>query len=295
MDIFEATLELKKYKYDNNNQLININDKIELSGFSPLPVLCYYNKIKDIKDYEDFTISQKHNYIFEPDIFHYRRKLKEIDFIDINELSPDMVNTKEYWNFLHKEFQYCDVSSYYKVNDLNSYFAVKGAHYDGFIKKIGIEKFKHKKILEIGAGYGYLNKTLTEHNMNYTYFYADIVKRFEHNNFIDINGYDLNNITDKFDIIIMCDVIQHLGTNILKQYLNNIKSLLSDSGKLYIITEMRSLENFNFFFFGQSYENLGYEKLDEYLCDIGFDVKYEYYSIAEFQRSYIIKIEHKCL
>ena len=292
MDIFEATLELKKYKHKNNNQLVNINNKIELSGKSSLPILSYYSKIKDIKDYDDLNISSKTNYIFDKGVTHYVTRLKDYSFVNFGELSPNKVNTKDYWNFLHKEFQYCDVSSYYKVNDLNSYFSVKGKHYDGFIDSVGIKNFKNKKILEIGPGYGYLNKTLKERNAKHIYFCADIVKRFEHDNFIDVNGYDLNNITEKFDLIVMQDVMGHLGSDILEQYLLNIKTLLNDDGKLYIVSEMTTMDNHYGIFFGQTYYNLGYNGLHIYLTDIGFDVDYSNFSIAPNQKSYIIEVKH---
>jgi 2-polyprenyl-3-methyl-5-hydroxy-6-metoxy-1,4-benzoquinol methylase len=293
MDIFEATLNLKKYTYKGNNQLININDKIEISGFSALPFLCYYNKLNDINDYDNLTTSYKLNYIFDKDVFHYRRILNNHEFININELSANNINTKEYWNFLHEEFQYCDVSSYYKVNDLNTYFAVKGPHYDGIINSVGVKSFKNKKILEIGPGYGYLNKTLTEQSIPHKYYCADIVKRFSHDNFIDINGYDLNNITEKFDLVIMQDVIGHLGQKILKQYLKNIKLLLNDNGKLYIVTEMTETRDHASLFFGQTYHNLGYNNLENYLNEIGFNVNYNSFSITEQHKAYILEITLK--
>jgi hypothetical protein len=49
MNIFDATLKLKDFFHKGNQQLVNINGKIEMSGFSPYPLLLYFGKIKKIE------------------------------------------------------------------------------------------------------------------------------------------------------------------------------------------------------------------------------------------------------
>jgi protein associated with RNAse G/E len=44
MDIFDATLKLKDHVYNGNNQIVRIGDNLEVSGFSPIPILHFFQK-----------------------------------------------------------------------------------------------------------------------------------------------------------------------------------------------------------------------------------------------------------
>jgi SAM-dependent methyltransferase len=271
MNIYDATLKLKDYRYKDNPQLVKINGKIEMSGFSLLPILTYSNRIKKIMDYDRYTDNRVGNFLFDPDIKINHKKLKErydkSDFILFDNLTPDRIDTKEYWNFLHKNFQYCDVCSYFSVTNLDAYFVVKGRLYNYLIDVIGIENFRNKKILEIGPGYGYLPKFLKENNIPHEYYCADIVKRFDHDNFIDVSGYSLSNITDKFDVVLMQDVIQHLGSTTFKQYTKEIKELLTDDGVLYIGSSVDKSDDIGGIFFGQTYNTMGLDNMKKHMVD----------------------------
>ena len=272
MDIFESTLKLKDYFYKNNQQLIKINGNIELSGFSQLPILSYYGKMKTINDYENNTNITKRNFLYNKNKYIYNRVLKDTSFIKPYRLTSSDVNTKEYWTFLHKNFKYCDVCSYYNGINLNQYFKIKGPHYDSIINGLGgIGFFKNKKILEIGPGYGYLPKFLKENNIEHKYYCADIVKRFNHENFIDINGYTLSNMSDKFDIIIMYDVSQHLDSYIYKKYAMEIKNLLNDDGCFILGGPLSQKENYKSYFFSQMYDNIGMKDLLSHMNKTGFN------------------------
>ena len=272
MDIFESTLKLKDYFYKNNQQLVKINGNIEMSCFSPLPILTYYGKIKTIDDYEKNTyIGSKNNFLYNKSKYIYNIYIKNPSFINWNNVNSTNVNTKEYWNFLHKNFKYCDVCSYFNVINLNQYFKVKGPHYDFIIKELGgIEFFKNKKILEIGPGYGYLRKILQDNHIKCKYYCADIVKRFNCDNFIDIDGYSLSNISDKFDIIIMYDVLQHLDIHIYKKYAKEIKNLLNNNGCFIIGGPLWEKENYKSYFFSQTYNNIGLNDLLNCMNEIEF-------------------------
>lgn len=267
MDIFESTLRLKKYLHKGNQQLIKINGNLEISGFSPLPILTYYDKIKSIRDYEKLTDKHKQNFVFDKDFIHVHRTLKEsvVDIVFDDELTPKNVNTKTYWQFLHDNFPFCDVCSYFNVNTLDGYFHLKGKHYDVYFEQFGEDYFRDKKILEIGPGYGYLPKVLKEKGIPHEYYCADIVRRFDHDNFIDVDGYTLENINDKFDIILMEDVIQHLGIEIFKTYTKQIKNMLNWNGHLLIGTEMRRNENYSWYFFGQVNQMIGLNNFLDYM------------------------------
>lgn len=277
-NIFDSTIKLKDFRYEGNPQLIEINGKVELTGASPY-IMAHYHGLEN--DYEKITVESTRNYLFDPQISSIRRTLKNGNFIKWEDLSVNKVNTKDYWNFIHEHFPFCDVASYFKCIDLQSYFNIKGRGYDAIIDEIGINTLKNKKILEIGPGYGYLpNVLFNEFNLNSTYYCADIVKRFNHDNFIEVSGYDLNNINDKFDVIIMQDVIQHLGSNIFKEYVRTIKNkLFNENGVLIIGTELNLFEDYSSFFFGQAYESLGLSNINDYLIKLGFEVSYIPFSL----------------
>ena len=246
MDIFESTIKLKKHFYKGNPQLVKINGNIERTPFSPLPFLYYFDEIKNLRQYKNKTTKPTRvPFLFNPDMIISSIGVKNISVNPnrFSELTPNNVNTKEYWNFLHENFPFCDVCSYYNVNDINSYFNVKGRHYDGMISQITLDKFRGKKILEIGPGYGYLPKVLKENGVKCQYFCADIVERFNHDNFIDIDGYTLSNINEKFDIVFMYDVIQHLGSEIFKTYSKQILNMLTDDGLFIIGSELRTFDD----------------------------------------------------
>jgi 2-polyprenyl-3-methyl-5-hydroxy-6-metoxy-1,4-benzoquinol methylase len=252
--------------------MVMIGDKLEVSGFSPLPVLHFFKK-KVNYEKDTNVISQDNFFLFDESRQTFTRRYSDFSKFDIQKLTPNCVDTKEYWNFLHENFPFCDVASHFCVTNLNSYFNVKGKAYDAIISELGIDFFKNKKILEIGPGYGYLPKLLNDNNIKHTYYCADIVHRFNHDNFIDVNGYTLSDITDKFDVIIMVDVIQHLNVEILHEYCANIKNLLNFKGSFIIGTEMKSQEDFIGSFFGQMYNTMGLKSILKRMSDLGFSEK----------------------
>ena len=273
MNIFDATLKLKDHQYNGNPQLIKI-DGLERSAFSPLPFLYYSDKIKKIEDYTKKTKEHyKMNFLFDSNFIISTRILKNQKILSKNfeNLNPNNGNTKKYWNFLHENFPFCDVASYFNVVDLESYFNLKGRHYNELINKLGIDFFRNKKILEIGPGYGYLPLYLKENSITHQYYCADLVKRFDHDNFIEVDGYHLD-INDKFDIILMSDVIQHLGSSILKNYIREIKSMLNDNGSFIIVTEANE-DDYIMAFFGQLYNNMGIREINSYMVNLNFDIK----------------------
>lgn len=271
MDIFDATLKIKDYIYNGNNSLLKLNDEIELSR-SGISFMFSQNMIKNVKDYH--KKSTLHNnkvcgcHKLDGEIMiNYRsinQNLLKPKYFKAN--LPEKVNTKEYWTFLNAEFKFCDVMSYPIFPNLENYFGVKGPLYDNIINKCGgLKIFENKKILEIGPGYGYLPKILKENQIKHQYYCADIVQRFDHINFIDLDGYNLSPfITEKFDIIIMFDVFQHLSLDIIENYFEEFNKLLNDDGEIIISTPILpqgSVDNFIYaMFFAQTYEIPSEEK-----------------------------------
>ena len=298
MNVFDATLKIKDYIYNDIHAFLNIDGELEHS-FSNLPFLFSRNKIKNIKDYIKITeyLGKGGGIHKLPDELKISARRINSDILtnkDYERNTPDNVNTKEYWNFLHKEFQFCDVMSYPIYPNLENYFKVKGSLYDSKIELLdnGLNFFKDKKILEVGAGYGYLPKILKENSINHTYYYADIVKRFDHDNFIDIDGYFLAEyINEKFDVIVMFDVFQHLGINTIETYFEDFKKLLKTDGVIVIDTPTLYNNEICTHFFAQSYSLPSIEHFQRILKNNYFEYEYQEnyckkYKVADF---YIIK------
>lgn len=291
MDIFDATLKIKDYVYNGNNSLLKLDNEIELSR-SGISFMFSNDMIKNVKDYHKKTtllcsnVRGSHN-LKDEFAINYRSINQLLKPKHFKKNLPENVNTKEYWTFLNKEFKFCDVMSYPIFPNLENYFGVKGILYDNIINQCGgLKIFENKKILEIGPGYGYLPKILKENQIKHQYYCADIVKRFDHNNFIDVNGYELSPfISEKFDIIIMQDVFQHLGLTIIEKYFEEFNNLLNDDGEIIISTPKLQKLGVDYIsysmFFAQTYDipseemfldildenNYIYEKIDNKVFD----------------------------
>ena len=111
-----------------------------------MPILYSTEAIEDIFEYDNLVDSIEVNFIGNEEFKVYMRITKKELGSDILKFSPKEINTKEYWNFLHENFKFCDVSSHYDVQNLNQYFKIKGRLYDSVISELTIHFFKNKKI-----------------------------------------------------------------------------------------------------------------------------------------------------
>jgi len=298
MNIFDATLKIKKFKYKDLS-FLRLNNEMMLSS-SLLSLLYSRKKINNLNDFFNktkFIGLTKGIHNLENEKIVSIRYLNDniLNLNDFIENSPNEINTKEYWNFLHKEFKYCDVMTYPIEANLKNYFATKQPLYESIINKFDnkLKFFENKKILEIGPGYGILPKLLKENNIKSDYYCADIVKRFKHKNFIDIDGYSLlKYINQNFDIIFMSDVFQHLGIDIINTYFTEFKKLLNIDGSLIFTTPTLSKNDLlNTAFFAQTYilpsENLFHKLLNSLNFNfIKENIFSKNYKWAEF---YIVK------
>lgn len=109
--------------------------------------------------------------------------------------------------------------------------------YDGIIKKIEKLINKENSILDVGCGQGGLLKTLKDNGYNNLYGIdpsntsIDILKSY------DINGesislFELNKLNQKFDVVILSQVLEHIYD--LGQLKLLIKNLLNENAILYI-------------------------------------------------------------
>jgi 2-polyprenyl-3-methyl-5-hydroxy-6-metoxy-1,4-benzoquinol methylase len=105
----------------------------------------------------------------------------------------------------------------------------------------------NKKILDFGSGPGYLFSYLKETGKSFEYsaldFSSDSINQLKEKFQNDkgfkeaffISGFPTQ-INQKFDIIICCEVIEHLSDQMLLNVVTELKKLLSKNGYLYITT-----------------------------------------------------------
>lgn len=142
-------------------------------------------------------------------------------------------NVSRFWGYINSNTSLNDI--YFAkmvgrsvVSHLNKHVSVEG-----------------KSILDFGCGPGYLFKYLNESYNNFSYygldFSEDSVKRLkdtqkENKNFKDayfVSGYPTN-IQEKFDVIVCCEVLEHLDDQTLAMITAEFKRLLKPKGQLYI-------------------------------------------------------------
>jgi len=104
---------------------------------------------------------------------------------------------------------------------------IKGLLYDcacRFIKK-------NDKVLDIGANTKELQKTLKKTGFKGQYVSMDIDRS------ADVDYYSIKDIKEKFDVVAILEVIEHIDRKTMDEYLNHIKKhLLKKNGQLIIST-----------------------------------------------------------
>lgn len=105
----------------------------------------------------------------------------------------------------------------------------------------------NKKVLDYGSGPGYLFKHIIDHGYELDYyaleFSEDSVKKIEelyshHKNFRQafyVSKFPVS-IPQKFDLLICCEVVEHLTEDMLGNFINEAKNLLAKGGQIYITT-----------------------------------------------------------
>ncbi|TXE02414.1 class I SAM-dependent methyltransferase [Algoriphagus aquimarinus] len=103
---------------------------------------------------------------------------------------------------------------------------------------------KNSTILDYGSGPGFLTKQLLDKNfkvaaLDFSHESIKILnnKLNYYENFIgayDISQVDL--LREKFDLIFVVEVVEHLNDDFLDELLNNVYNLLSENGKVIITT-----------------------------------------------------------
>ena len=142
---------------------------------------------------------------------------------------------------INKTINFDDFSSSYENQILKSFGNIDSnvSYYHSGKAKIAKREltFYPDKILDFGCGIGSMLKFLKE-NFNYSKFYAydESSKSLEHvkKKYPDVNCmYNLNTI-EKFDLIILSNVIHHVKSGERNNLFKKIYNLLDDNGSLLI-------------------------------------------------------------
>lgn len=183
------------------------------------------------------------------------------------------------------------------------------------IKKIRIKKAlkfikSGDKILDIGAGFGEIIKFLPE-GVNYTgiekndYLFNFLKESFKDKKFYfgDANE-KINKIEDKFDVILLLSVIEHLEN--FENFLKTLKEKLKDNGKILIYSPSPFSKFFlNFFsklgllsrFAADEHKKIySLKELKKILIGNGYEIKNEkkiFFGLSYFLTAYKIKKDEK--
>jgi 2-polyprenyl-3-methyl-5-hydroxy-6-metoxy-1,4-benzoquinol methylase len=98
------------------------------------------------------------------------------------------------------------------------------------ILKYCLEEYSTPKILDVGAGSRKLKRTIEIMGLKYFYKSLDISKGVQHD-YIDIKA-----INEKFDIVTMLELIEHLALDLSLQYMSKAFEILNKNGSLIIST-----------------------------------------------------------
>jgi len=170
--------------------------------------------------------------------------------------------------------------NYSKISNCsNDYVFIKQLHHYYELEMKRFDQLENLKILEIGFGNGsFINWCESQKYQIYGYevdknFYENAKKKYKNIYYGERNLLH-KVINEKFDLIVMFDVIEHVRKNELIEFLKDIKKTLKENGKIFLRfpngSSLAGLEYFNGDLTHYSFLNKGSLKM---LCDVvGFNL-----------------------
>ena len=142
---------------------------------------------------------------------------------------------------VNKPIDFDDFSSNYEDKILKSFGNIDSnvSYYHSGKAKIAKRELTDSphKILDFGCGIGSLLKFLKENFIESKFFaYDESLKSLEHvkSNYPDVNCIDSLDTTEKFNLIILSNVIHHVKSEERNNLFQKIYKLLEDNGRLLI-------------------------------------------------------------
>ncbi len=236
---------------------------------------------------ESFITLPNEDYIIEDNILKFSS-----DYV--SKLSPDNIDSSEFWKVATDNFPLFSISggvqtisTIEEVNDKN----INGAFRMNVLKPVE-DMFRKEGenafILEIGPGWGGLEKLLSAHFSNNNYYAIDVNPLFEHKNIYKTDGKNIpTEIPLGLDMVYSVNVFQHLSKAQRTSYYKQIYIILKEGGKfifgMFVVTENNKDLNVWGYrdnngvrytsFFKQLTPIDTEEELLSELKDIGFEVK----------------------
>jgi hypothetical protein len=229
-------------------------------------------------------------------------KRKQFDVIGNNiiiseklakDLSPDTVDSREFWYHATKHFplfSVCGVKPESETIDNVNKTTLSMAHKLNAIGsvKLYFDYNPKAKLLEIGPGHGGFQKFITSIMDDKNYYAIDVNPLFVHPRLHQTTGDTIpNKIPKVLNIVYSYNVFQHLSKKQRTNYYKRIHKRLSQDGVFIFGMFLKNAENatwpvWNYYdksgrsyvqFFGQFTEVDTQEELYKELSEIGFEVK----------------------
>lgn len=204
--------------------------------------------IKSEKDFEEY----------------FKRKLAEgITQADIDLLDPDTIDCTEFWSYIDTRFdksvcgQKQEKYTRESINFANLRLAMQTGLL-GWLDDYGNCVKNRVKLLEIGPGYGSIYNEYKLHPDKIDYHMCDVVPKF--NGVVKSDGHRIPQklMTNDYDIVICCNVMQHLSLRQRFNYYVQITDCLKPYG-LFLVTGMQASSLFYYI----PYNN------ENYICHYG--------------------------
>jgi SAM-dependent methyltransferase len=220
--------------------------------------------------------------------------VRTVDETLIKRLSPDTIDSREFWREAHKDFSLFSICGHpvkdrKEANEVNTAIAKRSGALDCLVDTINniiSGKRRHASMLEIGPGFGNIYELVKdEHAVIYTSI--DVYPAFDHPRMYQTDGKTIPWHITSMDIAYSCNVFQHLSKSQRSSYYKQIYNRLNEGGVFIFNMFVRSEENKKLPLWGVRDESGRYytqffrqltevDELDELtkeLNEIGFEVE----------------------